>query len=172
MLKSQMLILSLGIILIHGCSGAEDKTYSNKIKNTQKTILIECKSNQKEGFRFFNSKIEVFPMTDDVLTTLNQTKIEEKVSKSDVPIYAVIKNIELFNEKTSIKNSCKNRFFYGNVSLENFSSSYEIKLSPISKNCNYNIFLSFKELTLLQPFSNPPKKIEDAPFVSNCSIIK
>jgi len=172
MLKNQMLVLSLGILLIHGCSGSEDETDSNKIKNTQKTILIECKSNQKEGFRLFNSKIEVFSMTDNVLTTLNQTKTEEKVTKSDVPIYAIIKDIELFNEKKSIKNSCKNRFFYGNVSLENFSSSYEIKLSPISKNCNYSIFLSFKELTLLQSFSNPPKKVEDAPFISNCSIIK
>jgi len=163
----KILHLALGIIFITGCSSSEDKTNVKKVKNTQKAILIECKSNQEKALKTFNAKIEIFSMTDDVLTKLNKKRIERKATKIAFPIYAIIKNIEGLEEK-----SCQNAFFYGNRPLEKVSSSYEIKLSPISKDCNKMIFLAFKEVTLLQPFSNPPKKIEDAPFISNCHIVK
>ena len=159
------------MLFINACDNNENQQQTeNKAqsKSSEKTILIECKATQKEGSKFFNSTIEILPMTDDVLSKI---KTQERITKSDAPIYAVIKNIETFNKDSSIKNSCKNTLFYGDTPLEKLSS-YEIKLSPISQNCNYGISLAFNALTLLQPFSNPPKKVEDAPFVSSCHVIK
>ncbi len=172
----KVLFLLSWVLFINACDNNENQQQTeNKAqsKSSEKTILIECKATQKEGAKFFNATIEILPMTDEILTKVHKLETQEEFSKSELPIYARVKNTELIDKKSSIKDSCINStLFYGDTPLDKVSSTHEIKLSSISKNCNYGIFLANKELTLLQPSSNPPKKVEDAPFVSSCQIVK
>ena len=86
------------------------------------------------------------------------------------PIYAVIKNIELYDRGTLVENSCQGALFYGSTEFTKLSTSYDNMFISGSKNCSYGIFLSFKEITLLQEYSNNSPK--GSPFLSICQEIK
>jgi uncharacterized protein YnzC (UPF0291/DUF896 family) len=181
MLKNILKLLSLilSIMVINGCSNSE---------SSEKFILIECKSDKKEGSQFFNSALEILPMTDELLNKINEsirketkndmTEEDKKempnysdkgFSKSELPIYATIQNIKLFDKQSSIKDLCiSDMLFYGEIPFDKLSEN-EIKFTPISENCEYVFFINLntkdEDLSLLQK-----NETGTSPFVSTCRI--
>ena len=178
MLKKGIKVLFLlsGALLISACDNKGSQQQTGKkaqSKSSEKSVLIECKSTQNEGSKFFNSTIEIFSMTDEVLDKVHKLETQGDFTKSDLPIYARVKNIELIDKKSSIKDSCINTIpFYGKVPFEKLSAE-EFKLMPSIESCKYAFFVTLDmggDKTLLQRYKNDIPN--GAPFVSDCRMVK
>ena len=180
MLKTTLKIvsLSLAIAVVSGCSNSESNDMKNKVeksKGSEKSVLVECKSDKKEGSQFFNASMEILPMTDEVLDKVHKLDTQEGFTKAELPIYAIVKSIELFDKKSPIKDSCiKNMLFYGESPLDKLTE-YEIKIGSVSESCEYAFFINLnannEDATLLQPYKEgQPTGL--SPFVSTCQIVK
>ena len=179
MLKKAIKVLFLlsGVLFISACDNkgsqhqAENQSQS---KSGEKSVLIECKAIQTEGSKFFNATIEIFHMTDEVLDKVHKTPIiQDEFTKSDVPIYARVKNIELIGKKSSRKDSCiESTPFYGEIPFEKLSHN-GFRLYPSIEGCKYGFSIALDAgdgISLLETYKND--LATGAPFTSSCHIVR
>ena len=149
MLKSKILVLSLGILLIYGCSSSENEQKSNtklEVKSSGKSVIIECKADDWDKGDKFNATIEIFPMTKKILDSINFDQ------KESIAVYAKVKNIEYGKSWKSLKNCQpieKDSMLYSFTidSLENIGKKYDEELFPKpSEACQQSIDIIFQDL--------------------------
>jgi hypothetical protein len=149
MLKSKILVLILGILLIHGCSGAENEHKSNtklEVKSSEKSVIIECKADDWNKGDKFTATIEIFPMTKKILNSINFDQ------KESIVVYAKVKNIEYGKSWKLLKN-CQPiekdsiLYSYNIESLKDIGKKYEAELfAKPSEACTPSINITFQDL--------------------------
>lgn len=149
MLKDKIIVLSLGILLISGCSGSENEQKKNtelKAKSSKKSVIIECKANDWDKGDKFNATIEIFPITKEILDSINFDK------KESLTAYAKVKDIKYGKSWEFIK-GCEPigkssiLFSYTIGSLEDIGKEYEANLfaKPLEA-CQQSIDITFQDV--------------------------
>jgi hypothetical protein len=153
MLKKSLKILSLTLAIasVSGCSNSESNNTKSKIsessKGSEKSVLIECKADEWDKGDKFNATIEIFPMTKEVLNSINFDK------KERIKVYAKVKNIEYGSSWKFLKDCqpiAKDSmlFSYTIDSLEDIGKKYEEGLFPKPlEACMQSMSITFEDLT-------------------------
>ena len=159
-IMAMLIFLALATFII-GCS----KTTDNNTENERK-IAVVCRQMQGLSEKTFIAEFVLRPAD---LRSLHKEKKNE-TDKQGSAVRAKVKSFEIFKDGVMLKEECKGAVFSGDIAFEKVPYEYETKLIPTTNKCKYILFFSPHGATLLQPFSDPGKKVQDSPYVGKCTM--